>query len=76
MTPDVKVGGTVVVNDRHLGGKFRTPYEREVWEVVNVRGTMVMVHCGQATVSQNVSWFKRVPNGLGTTESNTQTDDD
>ena len=61
MSPDVQVGDSVVMKDRHPGGKFCTPYEREVWDVVNIQGTMVTVQRGQSTVSRNILWFKRVP---------------
>ena len=47
------------MKDRHPGWKFRTPFEREVWKVEDIRGTMVTVKRNQTTVTRNVSWFKR-----------------
>ncbi|KAJ1159765.1 hypothetical protein NDU88_000270 [Pleurodeles waltl] len=49
---DVRIGDQVVVRDRHLGWKFRTPYEPGVWTC-----TMVTAAKGSGTVTRNVSWF-------------------
>ncbi|KAJ1143881.1 hypothetical protein NDU88_010183 [Pleurodeles waltl] len=48
-----KVGDVVLVKNRHPGGKFKTPFEPEVWTVTRVKGTLV-----NEIVTRNISWFK------------------
>ena len=60
VSSDIVVGDKVIMKDRHLEWKFRTPFEREVWTVAEIKGTMIMVKRNPHTVTQNMSWFKRV----------------
>ena len=52
------LGDHVIMKDRHPGWKFRTPFEREVWTVVAIKGTMVTVQRYNTRVTRNGSWFK------------------
>ncbi|KAJ1193539.1 hypothetical protein NDU88_002836 [Pleurodeles waltl] len=38
--PDLQVGEAVILKDRHLGWKFPTPFEPDVWRVEKVGRTM------------------------------------
>ena len=55
----IAVGDTVVIGDRHPGGKFCTPYEKETWTVNRVQGTMITARQRQNQITRNVSFFKR-----------------
>ncbi|KAJ1198807.1 hypothetical protein NDU88_002646 [Pleurodeles waltl] len=55
---NLKVGDVVLVKNRHPGGKFKTPFEPEVWTVARVKGTLVTATRKDETVTRNISWFK------------------
>ncbi|KAJ1112586.1 hypothetical protein NDU88_000848 [Pleurodeles waltl] len=54
----LKAGDVVLVKSRHPGGKFKTPFEPEVWTVARVNGTLVTATRKGETVTRNISWFK------------------
>ncbi|KAJ1169094.1 hypothetical protein NDU88_001000 [Pleurodeles waltl] len=54
----IRVGNTLLVKDRHLGGKFRLPFKAELWTVTAVKGTMIAGRAGDG-VTRNVSQLKR-----------------
>ncbi|KAJ1088849.1 hypothetical protein NDU88_002004 [Pleurodeles waltl] len=58
--PTLQAGNEVVIKDCYPGLKYRTYFERETWEVVKVRGTMVTARQNAMVISRNVSQFKRV----------------
>ncbi|KAJ1181039.1 hypothetical protein NDU88_006250 [Pleurodeles waltl] len=72
----LKAGDVVLVKSRYLGGKFKTPFEREVWTVARVNGTLVTATRKGETVTRNVSWFKlyhgKPQESEGTEENNGQ----
>ena len=61
----------VLAKDRHPGSKFRLPFEPKVWEVTNVKGTMITVRNGEEFLTRNVSFFKKYvkPAPSGNTEN-------
>ncbi|KAJ1197282.1 hypothetical protein NDU88_001144 [Pleurodeles waltl] len=58
--PKIQVGDVVLIKDQHPEWKFRTPNERESWEVLKICRTMIKARIGTAKVSHNVSCFKKV----------------
>ena len=57
VSSNIVVGDRVIMKDRHPWWKFRTPFEREVWTVVEIKGTMITVKRNHTTVTRNISWF-------------------
>ena len=58
-TPMIAPGDTVVIRDRHPGGKFCTLFEKDTWTVVRMQGTAVTARQRQNQIIRNVSFFKR-----------------
>ncbi|KAJ1130706.1 hypothetical protein NDU88_009056 [Pleurodeles waltl] len=54
----LKAGDVVLVKNRHPGGKFKTPFEPELWTVARVKGTLVTAMRKGETVMRNISCFK------------------
>ncbi|KAJ1107943.1 hypothetical protein NDU88_005329 [Pleurodeles waltl] len=73
--PRIQVGDQDITRDRQPGWKYHTPFTREVWEVVKVKGTMVTAKSGLVKVSGNVSWFKKIREGRAGLEEQVVDDD-
>ncbi|KAJ1164537.1 hypothetical protein NDU88_004974 [Pleurodeles waltl] len=54
----LKAGNVVLVKNRHPDGKFKTPFEPELWTVARVKGTLETAMRKDETVTRNISWFK------------------
>ncbi|KAJ1170630.1 hypothetical protein NDU88_002503 [Pleurodeles waltl] len=58
--PSIQVGHRAIICDRHPMWKDRTMFEREAWEVVRVKGTMITAKRGTIQMAQNMLWFKKI----------------
>ena len=73
VTPALVVGDTIVICDRYPG--FRTLYEKELWKVTHIQGTMITAMHGQNQVTRNATWFKRATPGMTTSNEESGVDD-
>ncbi|KAJ1164552.1 hypothetical protein NDU88_004989 [Pleurodeles waltl] len=54
------VGDMVLVKCRKGGSKFVLPFEKDPWIVSDVRGTMITAKRGPESITQNISFYKKV----------------
>ncbi|KAJ1124691.1 hypothetical protein NDU88_003140 [Pleurodeles waltl] len=57
---DICVGDMVLVKCRKGGSKFLLPFEKDPWVVSDVKGTMITAKRGPESITQNISFYKKV----------------
>ncbi|KAJ1168632.1 hypothetical protein NDU88_000550 [Pleurodeles waltl] len=57
---DICVGDMVLVKCREGGSKFLLPFEKDPWVVSDVKGTMITAKRGPESLTQNISFYKKV----------------
>ena len=55
VSSNIVIRDRVIMKDRHPGWIFRTPFKREIWTVVDVKGTMITVKRDHTTVTRNIT---------------------
>ncbi|KAJ1113595.1 hypothetical protein NDU88_001837 [Pleurodeles waltl] len=57
---DICVGDMVLVKCRKGGSTFLLPFEKDPWVVSDVKGTMITAKRGPESITQNISFYKKV----------------
>ncbi|KAJ1139557.1 hypothetical protein NDU88_005926 [Pleurodeles waltl] len=60
MSRDICVGDMVLVKCRKGGSKFVLPFEKDPWIVSDVKCTMITAKRGSESITQNISFYKKV----------------
>ncbi|KAJ1110118.1 hypothetical protein NDU88_007473 [Pleurodeles waltl] len=57
---DICVGDMVLVKCRKGGSTFLLPFEKDPWILSDVKGTMITAKRGSKSITQNISFYKKV----------------